>query len=695
MIQKIIKRKIFLLIFVTLIAGGGYFGYKKFFSPKEEIRYAVDTVKKGALITSISGSGQISSSNQVDVKAKASGDVQSIAVYDGQEVKKDDILAMIDAKDAQKAARDAQVNLESANIAYKKLLQPPDAYTLFQAENAVENAKNALKKLLKPADEDTLLQAENAVENARIALDKLKLSQPTDYQKKQEEKKKAEDNLAKTYDDAFNAMTNNFVSLPTPMTNLYDILYSEQISASEITVGRGQWNISVFINTTLIPESRDTLLVFAHTAETNYKTANAKYVSALSEYKSISRYSDRDTIDAFLIKTIDMTKAIGQAEKSESDLINAWSDFRTKSNLSIFSKAKEYQANLSNYISQTNTHISTLIGLQRTIQDNREAIVNAERSLKQMDQNNPLDLASAESTLKQKESALAKLKSGADSIDIANAQSAVKERESALAKLKRGPDAVDIQSQQLTIKQRENVLFDMREKLRDYTVRAPFDGIVAKVNVKQGDPVSSSAAVATFITKQRAAEISLNEVDVSKVAIHQKATLTFDAIPDTSLTGEVAQIDTIGAVSQGVVTYIVKIIFDTQDERVKPGMSINAFIITNVHQDVLVVPNSALKTRSDTQIVEIFNPPISGEEGQNSQGFLSKNPPRAHTVEGGLSNDTSTEILSGLKEGDQIVIKTITETKEKNITQAPSIFGSPGGNRAFGGGGTGNVRMGR
>lgn len=689
MIQKIfkeiMKRKIISLIVLAILVGGGFFGYKNFFSKQEETRYVLGTVEKGTLITSVSGSGQISASNQVEIKAKASGDVISVAVHDGQEVKKDDILASIDARDAKKTVRDAQVNLESARIALKKLLQPPDAHTLLQSQYAVEGAKNALKKLLKPADEDTLLAAENAVVSARDALEKLKLSQPDEYQKMAETKEKAQDNLAKAYDDAFNAIANDFVSLPTIMTSLYDILYSDQIGVSEITIGRGQWNISALLNTTTQADSREKLQSFATNAETGYRNANASYISTLSEYKNTTRFSSRESIDALLSKTLTMTKSINQATKSESDFLNAWSDFRIQSGATVFVKVKEYQTNMTSYISQTNTHISTLLGIQRTIQDNLESITSAERSLKQMDQNNPLDLSAAEALVKQKESARAKLKAGADSLDIANAKNTLKERESALAKLKSGVDAIDIQSQQLSVKQRENALFDAQEKLKDYTVRAPFDGIVAKVNVTQGDPASSSAALVTFITKQRTADVSLNEVDVAKIKTGQKATLAFDAIQGLSPTGEVAEIDTIGTVSQGVVTYNVKIVFDTQDERVKPGMSINASVITNIRSDILMIPNSALKTRGESQIVELLDEPLL-ETQNGQQGVLSKKPPRAQPVETGLSNDTSTEIFSGLSKGEKIIIRTIKTAEKTNGSQAPSIFGTPGGGgRNFGG----------
>jgi HlyD family secretion protein len=179
----------------------------------------------------------------------------------------------------------------------------------------------------------------------------------------------------------------------------------------------------------------------------------------------------------------------------------------------------------------------------------------------------------------------------------------------------------------------------------------PFDGVLAKVSVKKLDTIGSGTSVATLITTQKVAEISLNEVDVSKVKVGQKATLTFDAIPDLTITGLVAEIDSIGTVSQGVVTYNVKITFDTQDDRIKPGMSISSSIITDVRQDVLVVANSAIKLQNNTSYVEIFDPALVGSD--SSQGVVSPIAPIKQTVETGLSNDTETEIVSGLKEKDQ------------------------------------------
>ena len=235
---------------------------------------------------------------------------------------------------------------------------------------------------------------------------------------------------------------------------------------------------------------------------------------------------------------------------------------------------------------------------------------------------------------------------------------------------------LDIKSAELTVRQRENSLMDAKDNLSDYYIRSPFDGVIAVMNAKKGDSVSANTAIATLITKQRIAEISLNEIDVAKIKTGQKVNLTFDAVPDLNITGEVTEIDTVGTVEQGVVTYNVKTSFDTEDERVKPGMSVSAAIITDSKQDVIMVPNGAVKTRGRIHYVEMFDVEIPKSTGQASQaGFASPTLPREQAVEIGLANDSFTEIISGLKEGDQVVSRTIQPTAAK--TTAPSIFGAP------------------
>ena len=154
---------------------------------------------------------------------------------------------------------------------------------------------------------------------------------------------------------------------------------------------------------------------------------------------------------------------------------------------------------------------------------------------------------------------------------------------------------LNTQSAEIAIKQAQNTLTDAEENLSYYYIKAPFDGVIASVPVIKGSNASSGTTLATIITSKELATVTLNEVDVAKIALGEKVTLTFSAIPNLTITGQVVQIDSLGTVSQGVVNYNVKISFDTSDARVKPGMSVDAKIITKVEQNVLTVPNAAVK----------------------------------------------------------------------------------------------------
>jgi len=244
---------------------------------------------------------------------------------------------------------------------------------------------------------------------------------------------------------------------------------------------------------------------------------------------------------------------------------------------------------------------------------------------------------------------------------------------------------LDIQNAELSLKQKQNSLQDAKDNLSKYYITAPFDGIMASVPVNVGDSAGSGTTLGTIITSQKLATITLNEVDVAKIKLGEKATLTFDAISDLTIAGTVAEIDSLGTVSQGVVDYTVKISFDTQDDRVKSGMSVSADIITDIAQDVIVVPNGAIKTANNgNSYVQAFDSSVAGTSTPVS-GFISTATPKQIIVVTGLADNTSTEITSGLKEGDIIITKTISGTTTKTTT--PSLLNAVGGSATKGGGG--------
>lgn len=552
-LRGLLKRKVMLGSIIVVIIAAGYFIYKSVKSKDTPPQYVTQAAQTGTLTVLVSGTGQVATSNQVDIKPQASGKAINVPVTEGQEVQAGALLAQLDATDALKAVRDAQVNLDSAKLSLQKLQQPPDALSLLQAQNALDQARQS--------------------------------------------KQSAEDNLNKAYDNTFNSIANTFLDLPGIISECNNILYSGEIGQAEPSLGK-EWNISNLMNT-LVLGDRDKFKSFQDSAEADYKTARQKYDQAFLDYKNASRYSDRQTLEALLNETLDTTKSIAQAVKSQSNYLDAWADSRTLHGSSIFAKVKTYQSDLTSFTGQTSSHLSDLSGLVQSIQSGKDGITNAGQS--------------------------------------------VAEKTESLSKLEAGADPLDVQSQQLSLKQRQNALTDAQEKLADYSVRAPFAGTVAKLNVKKYDDASSGTAIATLITKQKIAQISLNEVDSAKIRLGQKAILTFDALDGLSISGEVAQIDAIGTVSQNVVSYNAQIVFDTQDDRVKSGMSVSANIITEAKTDVLLVPGSAVKSQGAGSYVEI----------------LENGAVRRQTVETGLSNDTSVEITSGLQAGGEVITQTV------------------------------------
>jgi multidrug efflux pump subunit AcrA (membrane-fusion protein) len=143
------------------------------------------------------------------------------------------------------------------------------------------------------------------------------------------------------------------------------------------------------------------------------------------------------------------------------------------------------------------------------------------------------------------------------------------------------------------------------------------------------------------------ARVQVNEVDLKNVKVGQKATVSIDAVPDLKMTGKVETIAPVGVSTNNVVTYDVDISFNVQDARIKPLMTLTADITTQDVPNALTVPNAALKTNSGRAYVEILD-----AQGAVQQVY----------VQTGASNDTVTQITSGLKAGDQVITGTSTGT---------------------------------
>ncbi len=195
-----------------------------------------------------------------------------------------------------------------------------------------------------------------------------------------------------------------------------------------------------------------------------------------------------------------------------------------------------------------------------------------------------------------------------------------------------------IASSQIKIASSENML-------SDYKIYAPIDGTIAKQNIKIGDSVTPGQAV-TSIEKTDIVlvDIDIDEIEISKVALGQKAQLTLDALTDTltnPIEGEVIKIALNGTPKNGVTNFAVTIKVNERQSMLKGGMNVTAKIESKSITNALYIPMEAITKSGKKQFVTI--------KGDKTEGIQ-------RGIEIGISNESVTEIKSGLKEGDIVVL---------------------------------------
>ena len=564
------KTSIFIAIVILIVA---YFIYTKATATTGETTYTLGTVQTGTIVSSITGSGQVSAGRTLDLKPQASANVTYVPVVAGQTVTQGQLIAELDDTTAQKAVRDAQASLESAQISLEKEQEPATSLTLLQAQDAVTQANS---------------------------------------------------DLTQSYQDGFNDVSSTFLDLPGIITGVDGALHNTDVNTST----NNQQNIDFYQNAASQYENAATdgkAAGYASDAQAKYQAALAAYNKTFADYKATDRTADTATLQGLIDETYQTSELVADAVKSTNNLIQYYQDTINAQSQTPAAKSTTYLSSIAGYTGKINADVSTLLDAKTTITN-----------------------------------------------DISN----IPEKQASLEQVTTGADPLDLQSAQLAVTRAQNSLQDAKDTLADYSVTAPFSGTLASVDVNVGDPASSDTAVATLITSDQVVDIPLNEVDVSKVQLGDKATLTFDAIDDLTLTGKVASIDTVGTVTQGVVNYTVTIAFDSTDPRVKPGMSTTASIITEVHSDVLTVPSSAVKTNAAGSYVLAFP---AGTTTADQTSIISETAPEQIPVTVGISDDTNTEIDSGLTADQQIVTKSVVATVAKTATTAASATSLLGG----------------
>jgi len=238
-----------------------------------------------------------------------------------------------------------------------------------------------------------------------------------------------------------------------------------------------------------------------------------------------------------------------------------------------------------------------------------------------------------------------------------SALAAVEQAQVALDRLKNGPTPEDVQIAQLRVSQAQAALDLARNNLADAQLVAPFDGVIGAVNLHLGELAPSALPAVVLVDASRFhLDVSVDEVDIARVAPGQLVTITLDAFPNDLFSGVVEKIAPTASVNQGVVSYLVTLILNPTTVPLRGGMTATAEIVVAETREAVLVPNWAIRRDRNT--------------GQTFVGLLRNGKIEDVLVELGLRNEVFSEVISGVQAGDTVAV----DTRREQI----SFFGGGG-----------------
>lgn len=235
----------------------------------------------------------------------------------------------------------------------------------------------------------------------------------------------------------------------------------------------------------------------------------------------------------------------------------------------------------------------------------------------------------------------------------------------------------------------EAALKEMKALMTTGTIAAPGDGIVASiVSASSVSQEADTVLASLYVGDEKEMVVSVDELDIISVEVGQSVSLAMDAITEKTYSGTVSKVSQLGTATSGVTVYSVTLAIDG-DEQLKLGMNGTATIQIEERSDVLLVPIAALNASRGSSYVWLK----SDEAAEDEPGVRT-------TVETGLSDETYAEVVSGLGEGDVVLItreaSSSTDASERRMEGGMMLDmgGMPAGGDAPGGGGQGGGNQG-
>jgi HlyD family secretion protein len=219
--------------------------------------------------------------------------------------------------------------------------------------------------------------------------------------------------------------------------------------------------------------------------------------------------------------------------------------------------------------------------------------------------------------------------------------------------------------------------------LRYTTICSPVDGIVVSRNVDVGQTVAASFQTPTLFTiaqdlTKMEIDTSVDEADIGRLREGQPVSFTVDAYPESRFVGTVRQIRNSPVITQNVVTYVVVIVVDNRDLKLKPGMTANVSIETARKENVLKIPSAALRFKPKG-VKDAKEKPGGSEQHRlkkevTQQVYLlgADSKPLPVAIKTGISNDGQLELVDGnIKENDEVIVEQLSTQKKSGGMGGP------------------------
>lgn len=228
---------------------------------------------------------------------------------------------------------------------------------------------------------------------------------------------------------------------------------------------------------------------------------------------------------------------------------------------------------------------------------------------------------------------------------ISTAESLVAQREAELSLKQAQARKPDIELGEADVLSAKASLSLAASNYEDTLIRAPKDGTITKLDIKQGELASpNNTVIVVKDVSNLYVEALINESNISSLKLNQKVLIKFDALPDRLFNGEVSHIDPSSLASDGVVNFKIKVSILEKDNDIKPGMNSEISILIDQKQGVLAVPKAALINKEGNYFV-------------NKITNIKKNKYQEFPVQIGITGDGNLiEITEGLSQEDSIVI---------------------------------------